>query len=116
MAGQIVSNLDDVMTWAKAVGTGATLTPKSQQSRLQGNPASKSDEREYAFAIGKDNGWLVHDGEAPGFNSQLAYFPEEDITLIVLANSDMSATGSTATPAPVIFTALTKVLTPTNVP
>jgi D-alanyl-D-alanine carboxypeptidase len=116
MAGQIVSNLDDVMTWGKAVGTGATLTPKTQRSRLQGNPASQSGEREYAFAIGKDNGWLVHDGELPGFNSQLAYFPKDDITLIVLANSDMSAAGSTATPAPVIFTELAKVLTPSNVP
>jgi D-alanyl-D-alanine carboxypeptidase len=116
MAGQIISNLDDVMTWAEAVGTGATLTRQTQDSRLQGNPASKSGVREYAFAIGKDNGWLVHDGDIPGFNSQLAYFPKDDITLIVLANSDMSVAGSTATAAPVIFTELAKVLTPSNVP
>jgi D-alanyl-D-alanine carboxypeptidase len=116
MAGQIVSNLDDVMTWARAVGTGATLTLKTQRSRLRGNAASKSGAREYAFAIGKDNGWLAHDGELPDFNSQLAYFPKQDITIVVLANSDMSVAGSTATPAPVIFSALAKVVTPSNVP
>jgi D-alanyl-D-alanine carboxypeptidase len=116
MAGQSQSNLDDLLKWAKDVGRGATLSPKAQRARLVGNPASKSGVREYAFAIGKDNGWLAHDGEIPGFNSQLAYFPKSDIALIVLANSDMSVAGSQATPAPVIFSALAAVLTPANVP
>lgn len=116
MAGQLQSNLDDVMAWAKDVGTGATLTANAQRSRLVGNPASKSGVREYAFAIGTDNGWLAHDGDIPGFNSQLAYFPKSDITLVVLANSDMSVSGSKATPAPVIFSALAAVLTPASVP
>jgi D-alanyl-D-alanine carboxypeptidase len=116
MAGQIQSNLTDLMIWAKAVGTGATLTAKTQRARLVGNPASKSGKREYAFAIGEDNGWLAHDGELPGFNSQLAYFPKRDATIIVMVNSDMSQPGSTATPAPIIFSALAKVVTPSNVP
>lgn len=116
MAGQLQSNLDDVMAWAKDVGTGATLSANTQQSRLVGNPASRSGKREYAFAIGMDNGWIAHDGDIPGFNSQLAYFPKSGITLVVLANSDMSVSGSKATPAPVIFSALAAVLTPANVP
>jgi D-alanyl-D-alanine carboxypeptidase len=72
--------------------------------------------RESAFAIGKDNGWLAHDGELPGFNAQLAHFPKGDITIVVLANSDVSVSGSTATPAPVIFSALAGVVTPSNIP
>jgi D-alanyl-D-alanine carboxypeptidase len=114
MAGQMQSNLADVMKWAKAVGTGATLTKKGQADRLQGNPKSKAGVREYAFAIGKDNGWLAHDGDFPGFNSQLAYFPAGDVTIIVLANSD--AETAAGTPAPVIFKALASVVTPQNVP
>jgi len=74
-AGQMISNLKDMLTWARAVGTGATLTTAAQRARLQGNPASKTGNKEYAFAIGHDNGWLVHDGEIPGFNAQLAYYP-----------------------------------------
>jgi len=114
MAGQMQSNLADVMTWAKAVGTGATLSKKAQAARLQGNPASKSGVREYAFAIGKDNGWLAHDGDIPGFNSQLAYLPAGDVTIVVLANSDQDT--DAGTPAPVIFKALASVVTPQHVP
>jgi len=114
MAGQMQSNLADVMTWAKAVGTGATLTKKGQADRLRGNPKSKAGVREYAFALGKDNGWLAHDGDIPGFNSQLAYLPPGDVTIVVLANSD--AETAAGTPAPVIFKALASVVTPQNVP
>jgi D-alanyl-D-alanine carboxypeptidase len=114
MAGQMQSNLADVMTWAKAVGTGATLTKKGQAQRLQGNPHSKADGREYLFALGRDNGWLAHDGDIPGFNAQLAYLPKHDVTIVVMTNSDIATGG--ATPAPVIWKALASVVTPDNVP
>jgi D-alanyl-D-alanine carboxypeptidase len=117
-AGQMISNLQDMLTWARAVGTGATLTAASQRARLQGNPASAMNGREYAFAIGHDHGWLAHDGEIPGFNAQLAYYPPRDITIIVLTNSDIAnpPTAPGPTPAPVIFSALGAVMTPGNAP
>ncbi|HEY3673096.1 MAG TPA: serine hydrolase domain-containing protein [Acidimicrobiia bacterium] len=115
MAGQMQSNLADVMTWAKAVGTGATLTKKGQAERLKGNPASKRPPREeYLFALGRDNGWLAHDGDIPGFNAQLAYLPKGDVTIVVMTNSDIATGG--ATPAPVIWKALATVVTPDNIP
>ncbi len=117
-AGQMISNLADMLTWARAVGTGATLTAAAQRARLQGNPASTMGNREYAFAIGHDHGWLAHDGEIPGFNAQLAYYPARDISIIVLTNSDIAnpPTAPGPTPAPVIFAALGAVMTPANVP
>ncbi len=115
MAGQMQSNLADVMTWAKAVGTGATLSKKGQAERLKGNPASKKPpNEEYLFALGRDNGWLAHDGDIPGFNAQLAYLPKGDVTIVVMTNSDIATSG--ATPAPVIFKALATVVTPDNIP
>ncbi len=79
-----------MLTWARAVGTGATLTTAAQRARLQGNPASTTGNKEYASAIGHDNGWLVHDREIPGFNAQLADYPAGDITIVVLINSDIA--------------------------
>jgi D-alanyl-D-alanine carboxypeptidase len=114
MAGQMQSTLADVMKWAKAVGTGATLTKKGQAERLQGNPKSKAGGREYLFALGRDHGWLAHDGDIPGFNSQLAYLPQGDVTIVVLANSDIDT--AAGPPAPVLFKALASVVTPHNVP
>jgi D-alanyl-D-alanine carboxypeptidase len=114
-AGQLQSNLADMMTWAKAVGTGATLTKRAQKLRLQPNLASKSGGREYDFAIGQDHGWIAHDGDIPGFNSQLAYLPTSDATIIVMTNSDITQ-GNGPPPAPVIFKQLASVLTPSNIP
>ena len=117
-AGQMISNLSDMLTWARAVGTGATLSAASQRARLQGNPASQMNGREYAFALGHDHGWIAHDGEIPGFNAQLAYYPAHDISIIVLTNSDIAnpPTAPGPPPAPVIFSALGAVMTPGNVP
>jgi D-alanyl-D-alanine carboxypeptidase len=114
-AGQLQSDLADIMNWAKDVGTGATLTKKGQKERLQPNTASQSGGREYDFAIGQDHGWIAHDGDIPGFNAQLAYLPADDATIIVMTNSDISQ-GTGPTPAPVIFKALASVLTPDHVP
>jgi D-alanyl-D-alanine carboxypeptidase len=113
-AGQMVSTLDDLLVWGRAVGRGSLLTPQEQRVRLQGNPASKAGKREYDFAIGQDNGWIIHDGDIPGFNSQLAYLPKRDITIIVLVNSDYSASG--APPAATIFDTLAPVVAPSNRP
>jgi D-alanyl-D-alanine carboxypeptidase len=117
-AGEMISNLRDMLTWGRAVGTGATITAAAQRARLHGNPSSAKGGREYAFAIGTDHGWLAHDGEIPGFNAQLAYYPARDITIIVLTNSDIvkPPTAPGPTPAPVIFSALGAVMTPGNVP
>jgi D-alanyl-D-alanine carboxypeptidase len=113
-AGEAVSTLNDMLTWAKALGTGSLLEAKTQRARLVGNPASKAGNREYAFAVGKDNGWLTHDGDIPGFNTSLAYFPKGKISIIVLTNSDDEANGSL--PAPAIFNALAEAVAPNNVP
>lgn len=113
-AGQATSTLHDLLRWVKAVGTGSLVKPQTQRIRLQGNPASKTGNREYDFAIGQDNGWLLHDGEIPGFNTQLAYLPKGDVSIIVMANSDIGT--ASGVPAPVIFEALGAVIAPDNAP
>jgi D-alanyl-D-alanine carboxypeptidase len=112
-AGQIVSDLHDALTWTRALGTGSLLEPATQQSRLP-NPASASGPRSYDFAIGTDNGWLMHSGELPGFNTQVAYLPGADITIVVLANADIA--NGKANPAPAVFSALASAIAPDHAP
>lgn len=113
-AGQAVSTLRDLLRWSKAVGSGSLLKPRTQRFRLQGNPASKVGNKEYDFAIGEDNSWVLHDGEIPGYNTQLAYLPKGDISIIVMANSDIET--ASGVPAPVIFDALGAVVAPNHAP
>ena len=41
------------------------------------------------FAIGRDNGWLTHSGEVPGYNTQFGYLPKLKATIVVLTNTDI---------------------------
>lgn len=88
-SGQVVSNLADMLIWAKELGTGGLLTPAIQAERLQANPASTADGNSYLFGLAIQNGWLTHAGACPGFIADVAYRPDADISIAVLANSDV---------------------------
>ena len=87
-AGQIVSTLADLKTWAAAVGRGALLRPDTQARRVSGG-SSVVPGAEYAFAIFNVNGWIGHNGDIPGYATVSVYLPERDATLVVIANSDV---------------------------
>jgi len=114
-AGQMISTLQDLRVWTRALGTGSLLKPATQRARLVPNPASEAGGRAYLFALGIDHGWLAHDGDIPGYNTQIAYLPKLKATIVVMANADIA--GSTGSPpAPVMFSALARVISPKNVP
>lgn len=112
-AGEVVSTLHDLRLWTRALGTGSLLRPSTQAERLKPNSASAVGGREYCFAVGIEHGWLAHEGELPGYNSQIAYLPSQDASIVVLTNSDIpSANGKT--PAAQVLDALTRVVSPEN--
>ncbi|MDW5598401.1 serine hydrolase domain-containing protein [Conexibacter stalactiti] len=113
-AGQITSTLGDLRRWTRAVGSGTLLKPATQRVRLQPNPASASGGRAYAFAIGKAKGWLMHSGELPGFNTQIAYLPARRLSIVVMTNADIAT--AAGNPAPAIFNALAQVVAPGTLP
>ena len=114
-AGQAISTLGDLHRWTVAVGTGRLLTPAAQRARLIPNPASIAGGRAYLFALGRDHGWLAHEGQIPGYNTQIAYLPKLKATIVVIANTDI-ANASLVTPVTAIFQELARVIAPRNVP
>ncbi len=114
-AGQIVSTLADMRRYTKALGTGSLLSPATQRERLKPNPASIQGGREYLFALGRENGWLAHTGTIPGYNSEIAYLPDQKISILVFANSD-TADANGVGPAPAILEALAEVVSPGQTP
>jgi D-alanyl-D-alanine carboxypeptidase len=114
-AGQVTSTLGDLRRWARALGTGSLLRPATQRVRLRPNPASARGGLAYAFAVGRDTGWVLHSGELPGYNTQVAYLPARKLAVVVLVNADV-ADAEGRNPAPTIFTALRRVLAPETIP
>ena len=114
-AGQIVSTIEDLGTYTKALGTGSLIGPKMQRLRLKPNPASINGTRSYRFGVGVDNGWISHSGEIPGYNTQVAYLPRKKATIVTMVNTDGANQDGDA-PAPSIFAALAEVIAPANVP
>lgn len=118
-AGAMISTLDDLHTWAPAMATGkmATgnlLSPAMQAQRLQtvgeqGMPAQDG----YGLGIFNLAGWVGHNGSLPGYQSVVAYLPEQKRTLVILINTDIGYKGSE--PSTTLATAITSVISPDHI-
>jgi D-alanyl-D-alanine carboxypeptidase len=99
-AGEMISTVDDLLVYGRALGTGkGLLSPKEQKERLGSfvsdvspldQPPLKGD-LAYGIGLGKDHGWIGHNGEIPGYNTYLFYHPDLDAVVVVLVNSDVSS-------------------------
>ena len=83
-AGGLYSTTEDLLRWEQGLMGGKLLSSASLQKMTT---PFKSD---YAFglAVRTVNGHklIEHGGGIEGFNTELAYYPEEKLTVIVLAN------------------------------
>ena len=87
-AGEIISNLPDLLTYARALGSGqGLLEPATQVERLTSFPG----EAGYGIGLACTNGWVGHTGELPGYNTSLFYDTTTDTTLVVQTNSDIAS-------------------------
>jgi D-alanyl-D-alanine carboxypeptidase len=94
-AGEMISTVDDLLVYGRALGTGKGLLPPEQQSErldsfVSDVPPLKGD-LAYGIGLGKDHGWIGHNGEIPGYNTYLFYHPDLDAVVAVEVNSDISS-------------------------
>ncbi len=99
-AGEMISTVDDLLLYGRALGTGeGLLSPKEQKERLDSfvddvpplnQPPLKGD-LAYGIGLGKDHGWIGHNGEIPGYNTYLFYHPDLEAVVVVEVNSDISS-------------------------
>lgn len=94
-AGGMISNLKDMLTYNRALGTGQGLvSPETQTLRLNSFPVPAG----YGIALGCVDGWVGHTGELPGFNTALYYDTTKDTSVVVLVNSDIASGDCTESP------------------
>lgn len=87
-AGELISNMDDLLVYGRALGTGqGVLKPEAQEERLKSIPGAAG----YGIAFGCIDGWVGHTGELPGYNTTLYYHAASDTTVVVQTNSDIAS-------------------------
>ena len=86
-AGELISDIDDLLVYGRALGTGqGLLDAKTQTERLTyPGPAG------YGIAMGCSEAWVGHTGELPGYNTSVFYDTTTDTTVAVQTNSDIAS-------------------------
>jgi CubicO group peptidase (beta-lactamase class C family) len=83
-AGALYSTTEDMLRWEQGLFGGKVLSAASLQKM------TTPFKQDYAFGLGVSsvNGRKVieHGGGIEGFNTQLAYYPEDKLVVVVLAN------------------------------
>jgi CubicO group peptidase (beta-lactamase class C family) len=91
-AGALVSTVDDLWRWNRALHGGKVLSAASYQRMTTPEGAAVQGAGGYGFGIvaGKFRGepLLQHGGGIHGFTSSLMYLPRQQLTVVVLRNSD----------------------------
>lgn len=111
-AGAIISDLQDLRSWARTLATGTLLTPETQAERLDMQPIGIPN-ASYGLGIFDVNGWIGHDGSTLGYESLVVYLPEAEATLVILLNTDVLTEGKE--PSAFLGQAVTRVVTPDHI-
>jgi CubicO group peptidase (beta-lactamase class C family) len=88
-AGGIYSSAEDLLRWEDGLFGGKVLTPASLRKMTTGfKHTTLNNEYACGLYINHVNGRLLidYDGNNIGFTTQMAYYPEEGLAVIVLTN------------------------------
>jgi D-alanyl-D-alanine carboxypeptidase len=87
-AGAMISTLDDLRIWGRVLAEGFLLSAATQAERVQIAPISSVPGLEVGYGLGimDVNGFLGHTGAIFGYSTWVVHSPEEQATIVVLAN------------------------------
>ena len=99
-AGMLVSTVNDLVKWDAALRSETLLKKSILEQMCTPTKLSKGGDAEYGFgwSIGKVNGHRLigHGGGIPGFSTQLSRYVDDNLTVILLTNSDSGNAGALA--------------------
>lgn len=89
-AGALLSSVDDLLRWNRALHGGKLLSAESYQRMITPEGAAVQARYGYGIAAGtvRNRPALEHNGGIFGFVTDLVYLPGDGITVAVLANTD----------------------------
>ncbi len=93
-AGALYSTTEDLLKWEQGLFGGKLLKPASLEKMT--TPFKNN----YAFGLGVETTGghkvIAHGGGIEGFNTELEYYPEDKLTVVVLCNVNSGAPGEIA--------------------
>lgn len=92
-SGGICSTASDLLAWNDALHNGRVLSPASYEAMT--TPAKNAGSYGYGIYVNRVGGHrrLEHNGSTPGYATQLEYYPDDDLGVVVLANSPAKVAG-----------------------
>jgi D-alanyl-D-alanine carboxypeptidase len=90
-AGDIISNIEDIKIYIKALASGSMISKEMQTERLKWAASLFDGQMGYGLGIFKvrDN-YYGHNGGIPGFTNLSVYSPEKNCSVIVMYNVQIS--------------------------
>lgn len=110
----MTSNLRDVLTSARKIGTGDGLKPASFTQMLAPKTAGVAiwnEQRYYGLGVVVINGWIAQNPLFCGYSGVMAYLPEEEIAVAIAVTTKEGAKPDTNF-SDVLFRKLTAILSP----
>lgn len=96
-AGALVSNVDDLLKWNRALHEGRILKDLTYRQMITPTGRAADPGIGYGFGLFNDTirgaKVLQHGGRIFGFIASLTYLPGPDITVVVLENDDLRGAG-----------------------
>ncbi|MGE0556119.1 MAG: serine hydrolase domain-containing protein [Gemmatimonadales bacterium] len=90
-AGAMCSTVLDLLAWQRASNEARLITPASRDRMRTVQVETGSSGGGYGYGLGiRSTGGhrqLAHSGGINGFSANLAYFPDDDLTIVVLTNN-----------------------------
>jgi D-alanyl-D-alanine carboxypeptidase len=94
-AGGMIATVEDLLTYGRELVVGGTLLSEEMQEEriasMQTQGPQFPPDHTYGYGLQEANGWWGHTGELPGFNSFMYHHRDQDLTVVVLVNSDIKS-------------------------
>jgi D-alanyl-D-alanine carboxypeptidase len=110
-AGAMISTVDDLAAWARALAKGTLLSRTAQAERLRFKPLTGVQSPltiGYGLGTFEIQGYIGHNGAIVGYSSAAFYRPDIDTTIAIVGNRSSNF----STPTTTVFVAIAKTLNP----
>jgi CubicO group peptidase (beta-lactamase class C family) len=87
----LCSSAADLLIWQQALVSGEVVSPESYRQMTTPIELEGGEILAYGYGLGVAPGAVAHGGSLPGFRSWLAYYPDEELTIVLLSNTDIPA-------------------------
>ncbi len=99
-AGGLVSTAGDLVRWQIALAGGQVVSTASFQQMSTPTTLSDGKPVDYGFGLQlkeyRDQKYIGHGGGIAGFNSMLKFFPDQQVHVAVISNSESASSSSLA--------------------